>query len=88
MTDMTDETEAVAMEKLRADLDEATKQHMPAMVVTTDYLRTVLDTIAAQKAQIKRLERALRSIAWPMNEAGPWAQAVAASALPGGADSA
>lgn len=26
--------------------------------------------------------RALRSIAWPMNEAGPWAQAVAASALP------
>lgn len=51
---MTDTIEAVAL-KLRTDLDEAAKQHMPAMVVTTDYLRTVLDTIAAQKAEIERL---------------------------------
>lgn len=79
---MTDTIEAVALEKLRADLDEATKQHMPAMVVTTDYLRSVLDTIAALRAELAKAQRALRSIAWPMNEAGPWAQAVAASALP------
>lgn len=51
---MTDTIEAVAL-NLRADLDEATKQHMPAMVVTTNYLRTVLDTIAALKAEIERL---------------------------------
>ena len=51
---MTDTIEAVAL-KLRTDLDEAAKQHMPAMVVTTDYLRTVLDSIAAQKAEIERL---------------------------------
>lgn len=44
--------------------------------------------IASLRAENQRLERVLRSIAWPMNEAGPWAQAVAASALPGGADGA
>ena len=42
-----------AMLRLRADLDEATKQHMPAMVVTTDYLRGVL-------ARADRAEAALR----------------------------
>lgn len=52
---MTDTIEAVALEKLRADLKEATKQHMTVMVVTSDYLRSVLDTIAALKAEIERL---------------------------------
>jgi hypothetical protein len=47
---MTDENEAVVL-KLRADLDEATKQHMPAMVVTTEYLRAVLDTNALLRAE-------------------------------------
>ena len=51
MSEQTDTIEAVALEKLRADLDEATKHHMPAMVVTTDYLRSVLDRIAALRAE-------------------------------------
>lgn len=55
---MTDTIEAVALQKLRADLDEATKQHMPAMVVTTDYLRSVLDTLASLRAEVERLTRA------------------------------
>ena len=38
--------------KLRADLDAATEQHMPVMVVTTDYLRGVLDQIAQLQAEL------------------------------------
>jgi len=38
--------------KLRADLDAAAEQHMPVMVVTTDYLRGVLDQIAQLQAEL------------------------------------
>lgn len=41
-----------------------------------------VETVATLRVENKRLTRALRSIAWSMNEAGPWAQAVAASSLP------
>lgn len=43
-------------QKLRADLDEATKQHMPAMVVTTDYLRATLDRIQALETSLAEAE--------------------------------
>jgi hypothetical protein len=37
--------------------------------------------IRSLRAQVEQARRALLSIAWPMNEAGAWAQAVASAAV-------
>lgn len=56
-------------QKLRTDLDEATKQHMPAMVVTTDYLRATLDRITELETSLAEAEGRVKAITIALHDA-------------------